>query len=186
LSHIEDNFEALTVADHERFLSDLIGSVIEGLYLTLNKYDDKFMSAEEEIVKDFIEQNTLLIKDVESKVRIDISRVVKDGIHAGESNQVIAKKINDTLEMSSSRSRTIAVTETAKVYGQLNRNRMLSKGLTRASWSSSKLKNTRKCHNARDGKTYNIEEGCYSACDGAYIQVGQEVNCRCSMVIIFD
>ena len=56
----------------------------------------------------------------------------------------------------------------------------------KAIWKTAKDERVRPCHNAREGKEFNIKDGLYSSCDGNTIKPGEEINCRCVARYIVD
>ena len=164
------------------FLLQITQNIIDDMYLDLSQ-EDEFIKHEQTIIDNFISQNTTLIKSLNMDTKKNISMIIKDAINYNQTPLDIIPLIRKELDSTYFRAETIAITETNKLNGQINMNRMLSQGLNNAIWSSAKDKRVRKCHLARDNKTYDIVKGCYSACDGRFLQVGQEIRCRCAMSI---
>jgi SPP1 gp7 family putative phage head morphogenesis protein len=166
--------------DIKGFLSMLSNRILEQLKITVGQNPEK----EKEIIKQFVERVELLITTLLQDEYKELQRVLSNAIVEGKSIPDIAKEIKEVFSTSNTRAEAIAITETANINSQLNRSRMKEGGISKAIWSSARDKRVRRCHLARDGKTYEIEKGCFSSCDGRYIQVGQEVRCRCAMVIV--
>jgi len=175
------NLEAIAKEqDIKGFLSMLSNKILEQLKIDVGQNPEK----EKEIIKQFVERAELLITTLLQDEYKELQRVLSNAIVEGKSIPDIAKEIKEVFSTSNARAEAIAITETANINSQLNRTRMKEANISKAIWSSARDKRVRRCHLARDGKTYEIEKGCFSSCDGRYIQVGQEVRCRCAMVIV--
>lgn len=59
-------------------------------------------------------------------------------------------------------------------------------GITRAVWDTSGDESVRPSHAARDGKEFDLAEGCYSSIDGKYLIPGVDYNCRCVARYVVD
>ena len=57
-------------------------------------------------------------------------------------------------------------------------------GIDEAIWRTSKDERVRRCHQIRDGKTFKLSEGLYSACDGQKLLPGVDYQCRCDYELI--
>jgi SPP1 gp7 family putative phage head morphogenesis protein len=175
------NLEAIAKEeDIKGFLSILSNRILEQLKINVGQNPKK----EKEIIRQFIERVELLITTLLQDEYKELQRILSNAIVEGKSIPDIAKEIKEVFSMDNIRAEAIAITETANINSQLNRARMKEANISKAIWSSARDKRVRRCHLARDGKTFEIEKGCYSGCDGRYIQVGQEVRCRCAMVIV--
>lgn len=57
-------------------------------------------------------------------------------------------------------------------------------GITEAEWVTSRDEKVRTCHEKRDRKRFNLDEGLYSSCDGKTLLPGTDYNCRCTYRLI--
>ena len=173
---------------------DIIGFDVEEVLLFLNSFfrkvhvdvEDSLGKFDAKQVKTFsliIEENVQLIASLLLDHKKNLTRIITDGVESGKTITALAEEISTGLNISSARAETIAITETSKANSKFSIRRLDELGIKDAIWSSSKDKRTRKCHNARGGKIYELEKGCYSPCDGKFIQVGFEIRCRCATVI---
>lgn len=137
-----------------------------------------------ELIELIISQNITLAKSLQSDIVKDVERVITQGIIEGETIRSMTTQISDMQNKGLHRAETIAVTEVAKASSQINRSRFKELGITKAKWSASADKRTRKCHRDRDGKEYDLEKGLEIGCDNKALQVGQEIRCRCAMVVV--
>jgi SPP1 gp7 family putative phage head morphogenesis protein len=164
------------------FLDNLSRSIIEQLKIDI-KDIPSFKEIEQDLIKDFIEQNLMLISSLTIDTKKELSRIIIDAKNYNQTPKDIIPQIQKLLSATKNRAETIAITELNKLNGKLNINRMKSNGINYAIWSSANDKRVRRCHLARNGVKYSIDEGCFSSCDNKYLQVGQEIRCRCAMSI---
>ena len=57
-------------------------------------------------------------------------------------------------------------------------------GITQAIWRTSRDERVRPCHKVRDGKTFDLDKGLYSSCDGLSLLPGVDFQCRCDYELI--
>lgn len=57
-------------------------------------------------------------------------------------------------------------------------------GITQAVWVTAHDERVRPSHQAREGKTFNLDEGLYSSLDGKTLLPGTDYQCRCTMTLI--
>jgi SPP1 gp7 family putative phage head morphogenesis protein len=57
-------------------------------------------------------------------------------------------------------------------------------GITQAVWVTAHDERVRPSHEAREGKTFNLDEGLYSSLDGKTLLPGTDYQCRCTMTLI--
>jgi SPP1 gp7 family putative phage head morphogenesis protein len=130
-------------------------------------------------------KNESLIKSIPQEFIKNIEVVVQNGISEGLRPEEIARQINGIKGISSvfgkleNRVKLIAKNETLSINAALAKKRAENVGITKAIWRTSKDERVRACHNARDGKEYDLDKGLFSSCDGNTIYPGQEINCRC-------
>lgn len=76
-------------------------------------------------------------------------------------------------------SRFIARNQLASFNGLSNKIRAQKLGIKQAIWQTADDERVRPSHEARDGKTYDLDKGLYSSKDGKFLQVGSDYLCRC-------
>lgn len=54
-------------------------------------------------------------------------------------------------------------------------------GITKAIWQTAGDERVRPSHVDREGKEFDIKDGCYSSVDGLWLQAGTDFNCRCTV-----
>lgn len=131
-----------------------------------------------------IAKNSELIKSVSGEAINDIQRIIFNSLAEGVRYEEIARQIagnnkSSVFNKMGNRIKTIARTETAKINAQLSEKRYELAGVTKAIWDASADSRTRPCHQARDGKEFELAKGLYSSCDGKTIKPAEEINCRC-------
>jgi len=141
-----------------------------------------------ENLTDFVEAQTIknaqLIKSVPTEAIEDIRQIVLNGLTNGTRVEEIEKQIGGLNKSSvfnkmGNRIKTIARTETAKINSQIAIKRYENLGIKKAIWDASGDSRVRPCHQARDGKVYDLSKGLYSSCDSKTLFPGQDYNCRC-------
>jgi SPP1 gp7 family putative phage head morphogenesis protein len=143
---------------------------------TLTQHTLEMLQSENEYI-------LLLCTTLHEEYKKEVARVINKGYIDGLSVAEMTALIKERIDISKYRAETIAITETAKINSAINRKLLLDNNIKKVTWSSAKDKRTRKCHTARHGKTYDIKKGCYSNCDKKHLQVGEEIRCRCAMLI---
>lgn len=99
--------------------------------------------------------NVQLVRNVSDQARDRIANTVWAGWRARTPRRDIARGINEALGLGRDRSLRIAVDQTTKLAGALDRSRMLESGLDEWIWRHSHKAHPRAEHVARDGKRYN-------------------------------
>lgn len=57
-------------------------------------------------------------------------------------------------------------------------------GLTRGRWETALDERVRPSHKDRQGKEFDLKDGCYSSIDGKHLKTGVDYNCRCTTIYI--
>jgi len=136
--------------------------------------------------------NKSLIKTIPEEFIKSIETVVTNGVSSGlgykeiEGQILGIKNISSTFGKLDKRVKTIVRTEVASINANVNKARYQNAGITRAIWQTSGDERVRSCHKVRDGKEYDLEKGLYSSCDGKWLSVGQDFNCRCVAIPILE
>lgn len=124
-------------------------------------------------------ENVGLIKSIPEKYLQQVEGIVSRSYAAGRDLETMTKELKRLYPITQDRAELIARDQSNKANAVVNRTRQLELGITDAIWMHSHAgKNPRPSHVAANGKRYNIAEGCLI--DGAYIQPGEEINCRCT------
>ena len=196
LQEIKD--EATTLFDkvNGRNEKEIIGAVGEATGVSVGNFLLIYNSEIQDFLEKTVAQNVTLIKSIETDSLKDVKRIITDAHLQGSTIQNIKKLIFPLVkkddELASTRRKmrhraeTIAITETAKANSGMTIKRFKSLNINKVMWSSARDKRTRRCHSVRHGAVYDIEKGCWSACDGRTIQTGQEIRCRCAMLGVVE
>ena len=186
IGEIDRNFKGVINDIDRDELKGWLGAFYQDVYVFVIdklKKDIEFTKKESDLISYFVIQTLELFEVALGDFTKDVSYILTQGLIDGESIRKLSSKLVEASGMAYKRAETIAISQTANANSRFARESFKRFGIKKATWSSAKDKRVRKCHLARNGKTYVVEEGCYSSCDGRYLQTGQEVRCRCAMVI---
>jgi HK97 family phage portal protein len=111
---------------------------------------------------------------------------IKNGIEAGDSIDMLAKRVQNVYKMNSSRARTIARTESGGVIHKTTDERYKDAGVTKKQWLNTNDGNSRSSHssNASIGVVdynYTYPNGQQFPNDGNG-SAGDNINCRCTYI----
>ena len=182
----------------DRFSNDRLDGVVQDMLNRVNKanqkatygaaapalgIDAKALMAKEALTPEFsalAEETKTWIKklrdDTLAQYQANSLRAMTMGLDLddviGEFNLVKSKRKN-AAELT-------ARTQIASYNGLATKLRAQSLGITQAVWVTARDERVRKCHKARDGKTYDLDTGLYSSCDGKTLYPGTDFSCRCT------
>jgi len=103
----------------------------------------------------FMARNTALIRDVSDQLRGRVSDIVFRNVPLRTPIREVAKEISEATGLARKRSMRIAMDQTQKISASLDRERMLSIGITQFEWVHSGKAHPRPEHLARNGKVYD-------------------------------
>ncbi len=98
--------------------------------------------------------NVGLIRNVSDQTRDRIANIVWSGWRARTPRNEIARQMNEAVGLGRDRARRIAIDQTTKLSGDLDRSRMLEAGIDTWIWRHSEKKYPRLAHVARNGNRY--------------------------------
>lgn len=101
-----------------------------------------------------LERNTGLIRSVSDEARQRIGQAIWQGLTNRTPRREIAKQITEALDLGRQRSLRIAVDQTNKLAGDLDRLRQQQAGIDEFIWRHSGKVHYRPWHKARDGKRF--------------------------------
>lgn len=101
-----------------------------------------------------LRRNVALVSSVSEQARERIAQAVWNGWSNRTPRAEIAKEINKALGLGRARSLRIAIDQTVKLSGLLDRDRMLEAGIDEFEWRHSGKIHYRPDHKARDGKFF--------------------------------
>ncbi len=186
IGEIDKNFQSV-INDIDReelktwldlFYQDVYIFVLEKL-----KQPREFTKKEVDLMSYFVIQTLELFEVALGDFTKDVGYILSKGLIEGTPIKDLTDELIKASNLSRTRAETIAISQTANANSRFARETFKRMKIKKAIWSSAKDKRVRKCHLARNGKSYVLEEGCYSSCDGRYLQTGQEVRCRCAMIV---
>ena len=143
-----------------------------------------------------IAENVALIKSVKDEYKENIGKLLRDNVMNGERPSNIVTQIKDIGNVTKSRAKLIARTETAKANTDITQLRSEALGAKTYVWSASMDERTRTSHAVLDGKlcrfdddtVYSDDDGLTwkprSKIGGEQIKPGKIWNCRCVMLPI--
>ncbi|GHA66211.1 hypothetical protein GCM10009007_03340 [Formosimonas limnophila] len=121
----------------------------------------------------YVTANTTLIRSVSNDVATRITReIAKDP----RDLPPLIDRIEKAGNVTRSRARTIARTETAKLNADMSKVKSVALGITSYEWRTAGDERVRDDHDICDGKTYKYGEQTDSDSGN---EPGQDVNCRC-------
>ena len=162
----------------ELFYQDVYIFVLEKL-----KQPREFTKKEVDLMTYFTIQTLELFEVALGDFTKDVSYILSKGLIEGTSIKDLTDELIKASNLSRTRAETIAISQTANANGRFARETFKRMKIKKVIWSSAKDKRVRKCHLARNWVSYEVDKGCYSACDGKHLQTGQEVRCRCAMIV---
>lgn len=119
-------------------------------------------------------ENIALIKDIGEKAADQIEQALRNGLRDGITRKQMAKRIQDILDSTEARARTIARDQVQKHYAAVNELRQKDAGIDGYFWDHSHDSVVRKEHRKRGGMFFLWKS---PPPDG---HPGQPVNCRCT------
>lgn len=137
-------------------------------------------------------ENVALIKSIKNQYIEQVGAVIRENVVSGQRSTTLITEIKERGNVSESRAKLIARTETAKTTSQITQLRSEALGATTYYWSSSGDERTRPDHQAMDGMlckwsddtVYSDDGGKTwkkrSAIGGVEIKPGEIFNCRCT------
>jgi len=145
----------------------------------------------EDATKAMVQENVALIKSVPVEYLNDIQNAVMRSIAAGEGESLPAleEKLKKATGISDRRVRNIALDQTRKVYGGVNKMRMQAIGINKFEWvHSGGGQHPRTSHMALDGQVFSFDDlplkGEEGFDNGQY--PGQAINCACTMTPVLE
>lgn len=143
-----------------------------------------------ELQKNWVSQNTSLIKSVPTQYMAKVEQIVRTGVMAGTSSREIAKQVKDASGVSDRRAKIIARNEIGNANAELTKYRQMDLGVKNYRWvtahdervrgnPSGRYPNAIPSHYARDGKVFEW------ANPPAGGHPGMAILCRCYASPVF-
>lgn len=133
------------------------------------------------LAKAFVAQNVSLIESIPSRYFDELEGLVLQAARSGRRSEALAQDLEDRYDVSESRAKLIARSETAKLNGQITQVRQTNLGVEEFVWRTSEDERVRPSHAALDGKTFEWKDP--PASEGI---PGEAPNCRCTAEPVLD
>jgi SPP1 gp7 family putative phage head morphogenesis protein len=127
-----------------------------------------------------LQENVRLIRSLPIETLSEVRGIVQRGLLDGTRVEDMATLIAGRLDVAYSRATLIAVDQTGKWFGSMNRLRQLDADVAQYKWSTSLDEAVRPSHQAREGKTFDWSK---PPSDG---HPGMPVRCRCQAIAIVE
>ena len=136
---------------------------------------DKFRESPQMTVQlaGFTRVNVRLINSIPSDQFNRVESILMDAARQGRRHESVAKDIEREFEISENRAKLIARDQIGKIASDLSRARMMANGVNKGVWRTSRDERVRDSHEAREGKTFDLDKGI----EGEH--PGGPINCRC-------
>lgn len=102
----------------------------------------------------------------------------------GESLDTIVDQFDDIASERKNHAQFLARNQVQNYNSVTTKIRAQNLGITKAVWETSGDERVRASHADREGKEFDLAEGCYSSIDGLYLLPGTDYNCRCTYTMI--
>ena len=124
-----------------------------------------------------MKENVRLIVDLPAKQYTRISNVIYSGLSGGDELSSIRKSLEKIDGIDKRRAKLIAIDQTQKFMGDLNRIRQENEGIDRYVWQTNIDGRERDRHRENDGEIFSWSD---TSPGKAYGPPGYEIRCRCS------
>lgn len=129
----------------------------------------------------YAKTNVSLIKKTFNFLADDLETMAYLAVTQGIRAEDLAKDIQKKFDVTESRARLIARDQTAKLTGQLNKNRQQNLGINKYEWLTSRDDRVRDSHAEKDGNIYEWDK---PPSDTGHPT--EDFQCRCTAVPVFD
>jgi SPP1 gp7 family putative phage head morphogenesis protein len=143
----------------------------------------------EDAVKAMIQENVALIKSLPVEYLDDVQGAIMRSIGMAEGALDLEAKLVKYAGMCNRRAELVALDQTSKVYGAINKMRMQAVGIKKFEWvHSGGGQHPRQSHIALDGQIFSFDDlplkGEEGFVNGQY--PGQAINCACTMTPVIE
>lgn len=143
----------------------------------------------EDAVKAMIQENVALIKSLPVEYLDDVQGAIMRSIGMAEGAPDLEAKLVKYAGMCNRRAELVALDQTSKVYGAINKMRMQAIGIKKFEWvHSGGGQHPRQSHIALDGQVFSFDDlplkGEEGFVNGQY--PGQAINCACTMIPVIE
>jgi SPP1 gp7 family putative phage head morphogenesis protein len=186
-----------SLRDIEPYRSDLIDNV-EGFDLNLVNQLLPILELNE-LVRTSLSINIQLVKSIPIELLEDLSYIIEDGFRSRASLNELNKSITSKFNISRNRASVIARTEIAKLHSNTIRDEYLKLGMENYEWYTSNDERVRSSHKVLNKKICNWNDPTIykneitdktwkkkSSISAVEKQVGEDFQCRCSIIAILN
>ena len=102
----------------------------------------------------------------------------------GESLDTIVSQFDDVVSERKNHAKFLARNQVQNYNSITTKIRAQNLGITKAIWETAGDERVRPSHEDREGREFDLAEGCYSSVDGEFLLPGIDWNCRCTYTLI--
>ena len=170
--------EKLSIAEWKREVKRTIGIDILEDY-----YKGEFYRQNLDL---WVKDNVNLIKTRPQETLGKMMNIVNDGFMQGQTTDEIAQKISKAYGYDAYWAKFLARDQMAKLNAEITQRAQQDAGITRYEWSTSDDSRVRKSHAELDGKIFSWDDPPVVDATGRRCHPGQDYQCRCVALPIFD
>ncbi len=153
-----------------------------GLNLSEDYFNGQFFESE---LKQWVSDNVDLITTVPADMLDKMKEIIVEGYSKGLSTKEIGEMIQRNYITSANHARFIARDQMAKLSADITRKEHEDAGVTRYEWSDSGDERVRPSHRRLNGKVFRYDNPPETD-GGRHCNPGQDFNCRCVAIPVFD
>lgn len=99
----------------------------------------------------------------------------------GATMEQVMSEFDETASKRKDHAKFVARNQIANFNSMMSKVRAQNLGIEKAVWVTAGDERVRPCHRDRNGTEFDLKEGCFSKCDGKYLQAGTDFQCRCTV-----
>ncbi len=153
-----------------------------GVNLSEDYFNGQFFESE---LQQWVSDNVDLITTVPANMLGKMKETIVEGYSKGLTAKDIAALIQQNYDMSANHARFIARDQMAKLSSDITRKEHEDAGVTRYEWSDSGDERVRDSHRRLNGKIFRYDNPPETD-GGRHCNPGQDFNCRCVAIPVFD
>jgi len=198
--------KAFTKKINKQFSSDRINKFVKDLYRETNTFNKNQFSGTvnanlgvdlDEVLKtdglnSFVNAKTLESRNMIEKLKNDTIVSYRQNtlrrMSAGDSLVDLFQQVKKDTGLKLKNGDLIARNELKAFNSELSKKRAENVGITKAFWRTAKDERVRSCHRLFEGEEYTVGKGLKCPDGDAFIEPGEEINCRCvaEYIVEFD
>lgn len=155
-------------------------------FTTIVKTPVPRIGAQSQMIEDFRDRNTTLIKGLGQKQIEDLNSTLSAANAQGLRHEEIRDQIKERLGVSESRAKLIARDQTLKYNSSVHTAQAKDAGIAKFRWSTSHDGAVRPMHRALDGEIFAYDDPPITNDDGDRNLPGEDYQCRCVALPIID